>query len=199
MKNPADGAAPFEAEPLDTDTFCLYRAHIGAPDISLPACPVRLGKVLRVATEVEAPFAVVEQYWPLLRPSKYPDKVNLFGTWTKGVDPQIEGERPKKKSRTGALPALMVELRDVLVWPVDVEESGREDVEGVRIPLLAFERLRRHGVDLAGPEFTFAKRGKAFYMGICKGIAEQLYSMRPSEKNAEQLGLGFEASEADDQ
>ena len=73
------------------------------------------------------------------------------------------------------MPAVTVALSEVLVWPVDVEESQRGDTEGIRIPLLAFDRLRRSGIDLTEPEFTFAKRGKAFFLGVCNGIAEQLY------------------------
>ena len=175
MARPSDGSAAFGAEPLDAGVFCLYRAHTGAPGISLQACPIRIGKVLRVAPEVSEPFAVVETYWPLLRPNKYGEKVNLFGTWTKGADPVTEGDMPRKRARVGEMPAVMVALSEVLVWPVDVEESQPGDTEGIRIPLLTFDRLRRSGIDLTEPEFTFAKRGKAFFLGVCKGIAEQLY------------------------
>lgn len=182
---PAEGAAPFESEPLDTGMFCLFRTQAGADGITLRACPIRLGKVLRVASEVGEAFAIIEPYWPLLRPEKYQDKVNLFGTWTLGNEPVVDGERMPKRRRVEQMPALMIDLADVLVWPIDVEQSERENPPGVRIPLLAFYRLRHHGVDLATSEFTFAKRGKAFFLGVCKGIAEQLYESALSEETGD--------------
>ena len=115
MARPSDGSATFGAEPLDAGAFCLYRAHTGASGTSRRACSIRVGKVSRVAPEVSEPFAVVETYWPLLRPNKCGEKVNLFGTWTKGADPVIEGEMPTNKKHALAR-CLLLRLRCLRFW-----------------------------------------------------------------------------------
>ena len=175
--SPGAGLPPFNSEPLVAGTYCLFRAQSGASGVSLEACPVRLGRILRIADEVESsPFVVMEPYWPLLRPQKYGDKVNLFGSWMRGLEPCKDGERPTKRSRSTDLPGFMVAVANVLVWPVDVEESKQPG--GLRVPLSAFKWLRRRGVDLAKPCFTFAKRGKECYFDVCHEIAEELHESR---------------------
>ncbi len=179
MLRPSDGAAPFEAQPLEAGMFCLFRAHLGATGIPLQSCPFRLARVLRVADEVHrAPFVVVEPYWPLLRPQKYGSQVNLFGTWTRGMEPITDGDRPSKKRRADQQPGLMVDWKDVLVWPVDAEPRVGREPEGLRIPFPAFGRLRYHGVDVATPAFTFSKRGREFFFDMCRDIAEHLHDAR---------------------
>ena len=151
--------------------FCLYRNTLASDPIASARCPVRLGRVARICMEVDPPFAVIEAWWPLLKPNKFGDRINLFGTWVKTSKPVIENSGPPiKKQATSAWSAtqcLMVDFSDILVWPVDIEPGTKRYTDGARIPFSALEYLRKAcGIDLALPIWTFADRGKAFYEHI---------------------------------
>ena len=58
--------------------------------------------------------------------------------------------------------AWRVPVGDALLWPI-LTEGSTEVPTGRRIPNSAFAYLRNHcDVDLATPEFSFSKRGRAF-------------------------------------
>lgn len=163
----------FELEPLRDGDFLLHRNTVDAPGVTQRQCPIRLAKALRVVTEATAePYVVVETWWPRLKPEKYPQP-NMFGTWLPGSSPVVVGKAKKPKTVAALTKQSILPLGAVLTWPIDVEETGSEG--GRRIPLAAFAHLRNaHNMDLSAPQFTFSKRGKAFYMDIAKSIARNL-------------------------
>ena len=141
------------------------------------ACPVRLGKVLRIIHESRGPAVVfMEPYWPVLRPEKYGEKVNLFSTWVRGTTPKSTSAN---KSRTSdeKVPCIPIPLADVLVWPVE-ELAGADRWEGgLRIPFNAIHHLRdAYQIDLALPVFSFAERGKSFYAEVVANAAFRLHA-----------------------
>ena len=72
----ADGQLGFLHEDLAEGMMALYR-WAGAGGI-----PFRLGRVVRVVREsVRDPFVISESWWPVAKPEKYGDRLNLFGTW----------------------------------------------------------------------------------------------------------------------
>ena len=164
--------------------FCVYRNSQSVPGLNPAALlPIRLGKVLRVAREVQScPFVVVESWWPISKPQKYGDKTNLFGTWVKCAAPIVEqdGFVPKKSARSASKDMLMIPLSEVLVWPLDLDAASSKYPDGGRLPFAALHCLRTaHGVDLADPAFTFAKRGKAFYFEVVKRVAQHAFDSVP--------------------
>jgi hypothetical protein len=175
-----EGLAGYGVEPLEVGMFCCYKSSQLVPNVpGSPAIPFRLGKVLRVARDVQScPFMVVESWWPVLKPSKFGNKVNLFGTWVKCGEPiiEVDGAALKKACRPAARDMLMVPLTDVLVWPVDLDASSTKYPDGGRLPFAALHHMRSmHGIDLADPSLTFAKRGKAFYFEVVKRVAQHAH------------------------
>jgi len=164
------GQTGYSIDPLDVDMFCIYRNTLGTSSgsVSSDKCPVRLGRVARVCLEVDPPVAVVESFWPILKPHKFGDRLNLFGTWQKSSRPMGASAGPPDKKQTvsawTATQCIMVQMADILVWPIEVEDGPKDVPHGVRIPLAVFEYLRDvHAIDLALPMWTFADRGKSFY------------------------------------
>ena len=151
--------------------WCLYRNLRGTPPVSSAQCPVRLGRVIRVCTDMDPPLAVVVAYWPILKPHKFGDRVNLFGTWVRTSKPIVSGAGPtptaQATSGSAAAQYLMVSQSDVLVWPIDVDRGSQAFPDGVRIPFSALEYLREtHAIDLALPMWTFSDRGKEFFKSV---------------------------------
>ena len=174
------GQVGFELEPLEVGMFCLFRNSHASPGMLSSALPVRLGRVLRIASEVQSsPFVVVEYFWPVLKPDKYGDKLNLFGTWVRSAEPTVDKPVPARKKIARSVPEhIMVNMPDVLVWPVDLEEPSKKHPNGGRIPFAALLRLRTaHDIDLATPAFTFARRGKAFYFEVVKQAARRMHEL----------------------
>jgi hypothetical protein len=179
---PAD--AGFCAAPVQDGMMILYRSH----GERASECPIRLGRVLRVVYEAAAPYAVAESWWPRLKPQKYGDRLNMFGTWAPSRSPQVAPSAPaapaQKKRATGATsPAqIVVNLADVLAWPVALERGqGAQESEG-RIPFGALHYLRaRHGLDVSHATYTFAKRGKLFFAEVLRLAGEHLRSAQLGE------------------
>ncbi len=173
------GEVAFQEEDLSDGMFCLYRWED-------PQLPVRLGKVLRCCHESKsAPFAVIQSWWPLLKPSKFGSKLNAFGTWCAGTAPIAIGSsiaRKQRKTQVQSSPlskdnAIFVNMEDILLWPVDFEigalDDGQDDnsglpdssgsPEGRRIPFNCFVALwRRYGINFADNSLAFSSRGKGF-------------------------------------
>lgn len=166
------GKTSFREGPMQAGILCLYRPRQLLTGMSVSSMPIRLGRVLRVADDVpSSPFVVVESWWPLAKPEKFGNKLNLFGTWVAGPQPLIDGaplpKKPKSAGANGSVAnQVLVELVDVLVWPVDVDRRCRD--EGVRIPFDALHYLRAaHGINVATHLLTFSKRGEAFLSEAC--------------------------------
>ena len=172
------GSAPavsgFGLDPLEVGMFCLYRSG------SVPgsALPIRLGKVLRIALEVQAsPFVVVQAWWPILKPEKYGDKLNLFGTWIPGPEPVVDNAPPPRKRAARQLPDfLLVDMADVLVWPVALDMASSNHAGGGRIPFAALHHVHSvHNINVATPALSFSDRGKSFYVEVVKRVALQVH------------------------
>ena len=135
------------------------------------------GRVLRVVREEAGnEYAVVEGWWPVLKPHKYGDRLNLFATWRPGAVPAPHDDaKPDKRRKTGAKSRdIIVRIGDILVWPLTLEQSSRVD-DGGRIPLSALHFLReRHGIDLSQKAYSLGKRGEKFYIEVAKKIAMQV-------------------------
>ena len=79
-------------------------------------------------------------------------------------------------------PTTMVNLADVLVWPIDVIEGN----EGVRVPLEAFHYLRIfHGIDLSHRAYTFARRGHRFWKEVADDAASLVRQQQADDSNSE--------------
>lgn len=164
---------------LEDGNFCVYRNHGAAKD----RCPVRLGRALRIvdASQTPKPYIVMEAWWPVLRPEKYADQLNMFSGWQRGAEPSARDTPSKRaKTRRSALPTLMVEPANVLVWPVDLEKFIDDGPSpSGRIPLAVFHYLRSTcKVDLSPAHFTFSRRGKAFFDAVVTDIAEHVRGMQ---------------------
>ena len=159
----------FGQDELENGMLCLFRNRD-------PGCPIRLGKVLRVVREGSSdPYVVCESWWPILKPEKHGGRMNLFGAWVPCKQPLTEGPSKKKVAAAHGVGQLMVQISDVFVWPIELDPSDSWP-SGGHIPYAAFHYLRSvHGVDLAGPSFTFSKRGKAFFMEVAKLLAKHIH------------------------
>jgi hypothetical protein len=175
--NVAGGAAYCDGE-VEVDMMVIYRNRRTARGVTLDACPIRVGRILRIVQETAAPpFIIMESWWPVLKPDKYGKQVNLFGTWIASKAPRQQDPPKAKRPATGPLEdTLMVNLADVLVWPVTMVPGSEDVSDGFRIPFSVFHFLRDHKrVDLAATSFTFARRGLAFYTGVVKDIGRRAY------------------------
>lgn len=148
--------------------FILYRNTAGTADVPCEQCPIRVGKVVRLNYELEVPNAVVESWWPLLKPSKFGRRVNMFGTWLQGGRPISDGALAPSKRHAGsawsATQCVMVNIADILVWPLAMEPGTSGYADSMRIPFSALTFLQlTYSINLALPEFTFAARGKDFF------------------------------------
>ena len=160
-------------EPLDCEVFVLYRNRASISGVPCEQCPIRVGKVVRLNYELDVPSVVVESYWPLLKPSKFDSRVNVFGSWLRSGKPISDGAPASCKKPAGsawsATPCTIVNVVDVLVWPLDMEDGTSAYPGSVRIPFSAFEYLwQAHALNLALPEFTFARRGQAYYERVVR-------------------------------
>ena len=96
---------------IEPDMFCLYRNRDVPGGLSPSQCPIRVGRVVRVAMEVSDPLVVVDPFWPLMKPHKFGTRVNLYGTWTAGSQPQYvdsNGEPVRKAAKKYACPLCAV-------------------------------------------------------------------------------------------
>ena len=171
-----EGAAILFEEQLCDDMFCLYRWT----DAGLP---VRLGRVLRCVREDKAaPYVVMQSWWPVQKPGNF-SAPNVFGTWLKGAKAvSITNGQNKRQRREEAFlqsfedqHGIIVNLEDVLIWPVEVEPGNIENLslgsaplEAHRIPFSALRALQaRFGINLAAKDYSFSRRGKKFraFMG----------------------------------
>ena len=170
------GAAAFFEEELSDNMFCLYRWS----DAGLP---IRLGRVLRCVREDKAAaYVVMQSWWPVQKPGKFL-RPNIFGTWFKGAKAiSMTSGQNKRRRREEASHQLfedhngiMVNMEDVLIWPVDVEPGnivnfgpGSATPEAHRIPFSALRALQaRYGINLSAKDYSFSRRGKEFraFMG----------------------------------
>ena len=159
-----EGAGGYCLDPLECDMFILYR-NTG---MHREQCPIRVGKVVRMNLDLEVPSLVSEAWWPVLKPEKFGDRLNMFGTWVQSAKPVSWTAPPAHKkpalSSWTATQCVMLNISDVLVWPVTMESGASEYTAGVRIPFSAIDHLwAAHQVSLGKPEFTFSDRGKAFF------------------------------------
>ena len=132
--------------------FCLYRSVSPVPGLPNAALPIRLGKVLRIALEVQSsPIVVVQVWWPILKPEKFGDKLNLFGTWMPCPQPVTISEPPaRKNARRQSSEFLMIDMADILAWPVDLDMSSSKHHGGGRIPFAALHHAHSvHNINLA--------------------------------------------------
>ena len=164
MSRGDEGAGGYCLDPLECDAFFLYRNTGKCRE----QCPIRVGKVVRLNHELEVPSVVSESWWPVLKPQKYGERLNMFGTWVRGAAPQSWTAPPARKKQAlsswTATQCAMLNLSDALVWPVIMEPGASEHAEGLRIPFSAIDHLAAaHGINLAKPEFTFADRGKTYF------------------------------------
>lgn len=81
IKHGRVGDLQFREEALTDGMFVLYRNS----DTVVSSPPVLLGKALRVVSEAQSAFVVVEVWSPLLK-EKHEYKPNIFGTWLLGND-----------------------------------------------------------------------------------------------------------------
>ena len=114
------------------------------------------------------PFAVVQLWWPLVRPQKYGQSLNLFGTWLPGAGPTTEGGTPQKKHKASGTHAhLLVDMKSILVWPIQLrpgqEGWGTPGKDSGCIPFAALHYLKAaHDIDIARPRWCFSGHGKKF-------------------------------------
>lgn len=163
----------YRLEELTAGMFVVYRNR-GDTSGQLP---VRLGKVLRTAEENRADaFAVVESWWPVIK-DKHAGMLNAFGTWVPADQPfAVEsGQSRRKRTKfarenmsTTSSTQEIISWADLLVWPVELERGAfggdmAASTHAGRIPFGVFTYLQAHfGIDMARPEFAFARRGKQF-------------------------------------
>ena len=77
-----EGSGPYGDGELEVGMMCVYRNKISAIGITVEACPARVGRVLRVVRETtDQPYVIIQSMWPVLKPDKFGDKVNVYGTW----------------------------------------------------------------------------------------------------------------------
>lgn len=179
----------YEQGELEIGMFCLYINRASTPEVPSTQCPVRLGKVLRVVRETTvSPFAIVESWWPVLK-DKHKGKVNLFGTWVPAPRPMVADESGRVRKKTHATATtVMLPLTNIIVWPVDVEAGAAAFPQGHRIPFSAIHRLRdAHGIDLAPPTFSFAPRGRKFFLQVLAQIGQQVHDEQ-RRRDPEQQG-----------
>ena len=169
----ADGQLGFLHEDLAEGMMALYR-WAGAGGI-----PFRLGRVVRVVREsVRDPFVISESWWPVAKPEKYGDRLNLFGTWVPASQPPTQ-EPPKKRAAASGM-RLMVPLGDFLVWPIELDKGSSGQPDGGRVPFVALHFLRTHcGIDVSHHTLSFAPRGQRFFMQLVKHVAGQLRAEQP--------------------
>ena len=110
-------------------------------------------------------------------------KTNIFGTWVKGANAiSITSGQNKRRRREEASHqvfednnGIMVNMEDVLIWPVDVEDGNIVNLspssatpEAHRIPFSALRALQaRYGINLSAKDYLFSRRGNEFraFMG----------------------------------
>ena len=151
-----------------SDGYCQHECESGAMVIFRGpngTCPIQVGQVLRVVREdVGNTMVVIAPWWPVANPSKYGDKVNLYGKWSQGAKP-VSGTGKRARQ----VPYMAIALADLLVWPVTMEETDG----GARIPFTAFHYLRSmHDIDLSHHQYSFSTRGAKFYNEVAKTVAQ---------------------------
>ncbi len=160
----------FCAGPLNNGDLALY--HPGAHGRGLP---LRLGRALRVIDSSESPgipYVIMEAWWPLHKWESFGECLNLFGTWIPSALPVAVGTAIGSKERTLLIKRniaheqIMVDVSDVLVWPV-VLEPGAVDAKAVEngtIPFAALRHARERcpGLDLSSAQVCFSRRGAEF-------------------------------------
>ena len=177
----SSGTTAYNQDDLEDNMLVLY---LNTSATTKQQVPFRLGKILRVAHEnIGDPFAVVESWWPVIKPEKFGRKLNLFGTWMPSASPTSVSTGASKKQRTsylqqqrqGMAPSEVldsnevVSLRDIVVWPVELEKGSFGKGAGGRIPFTALHYLRsQHRVDVSESQFTFADRGRTFHDEVQK-------------------------------
>lgn len=136
--------------------------------------PCRVGRILRITREhSRESMAIIEVWRDIAKPGKY-ERPNLFGTWSPPTK-VAEVSAAKRRSRGCALQhVITIPLGKVLVWPLTLEAKEGQDAsdESGKIPLAAMHFLREAGhMDLSGKDYTFSKRGLAFYNQAVKRTA----------------------------
>ena len=165
--NQAAGSVGYRQEDIAENMMVMFRNK----GLEAQQLPFRLGKVLRVAAESAADrYVVIETWWPLLKPDKFGQLLNAFGTWVPCAAPvEMESNKSKKQRRSQCqqLPQNankeIVNSQDLLVWPVELEEGWASGMTAGRIPFSAFDYIGVHfDIDMTKPEHAFAERGKAY-------------------------------------
>ncbi len=170
------GDLGYTIEPLDVGMIVIYVNRHTLYGISPTALPIRVGRILRLVRESDKiyPYALIESWWPLLKPSKHGDgQINMYGTWIPCNEPiTVEGNKKKqsKVDRSGG--PQLVEIHDVIVWPIELDAGSDSFQAGGRIPFTALHHARSTGkVDILLSRFIFTKRGNDFYMEVVKRVA----------------------------
>ena len=168
------GDSGYAHDDLEVGMYCVYRNDNQGVGPSPSQCPIRLGRIMRIIDEDSEPFAMISAWWPVLKPHKFGERINVFGTWVMSCTPISSGGAPTKKPKTsgvGVDSVVMVKLCDVLVWPIDAEDGHSSSEGGLRIPLSTFHHLRDvHGVDMADPRYSFADRGREFFLEVASAL-----------------------------
>ena len=58
---------------------------IGHTDCTLVGCPIQLAELLQAVYEDSPPFIMVQMWQPLVKSYKHVHRVNIFGTWLRGI------------------------------------------------------------------------------------------------------------------
>ena len=166
----ASSQSGFCIEELSEGQLVLVRG-LGRSDL-----PVMVATVLQIIREnpQRKPVAAVRCWQPQLKPDKYKGP-NLFGTWFPSSEAVAVGAGSSKRLKTGSAPVRMVNLEDVLAWPLDLEQKPGAQQGVGQIPFAALHYLRESGkADVSAKKYTFSKRGNAFFLQVAKRTAQYL-------------------------
>ena len=160
---------------LETDMLAIFECSKNRQ------LPIRVGRVLRIMRERSRESMVILESWqPVAKPEKY-DRANCFGTWAPPARVEqgsVRERSAKRRSRGGLLDHVVtITIGKVLLWPLTLEAKEGQDSSDPsgKIPLVAMHFLREAGhKDLSGKEYTFSKRGVAFYNQVVKRTANFL-------------------------
>ena len=138
-----------------------------------PHLPCRVGRILRIMRESRENMAIIEVWVDIAKPGKY-ERPNLFGTWSPPTR-VAQVSAAKRRSRGSALQHIItIPVGKVLLWPLTLEAKEGQDAfdESGKIPFAAMHFLREAGhKDLSAKQYTFSKRGLAFYNQAVKRTA----------------------------
>ncbi|MDA8582847.1 hypothetical protein N9L68_01415 [bacterium] len=81
------GDSGYAHEDLEVGMYCMYRNDNQGAGPPPSQCPIRLGQIMRIVDEDSEPFAMISSWWPVLKPHKFGERINVFGTWVMSCTP----------------------------------------------------------------------------------------------------------------